>query len=101
MGGAMMVEFTTDDPISFNPFILEGELDIERKQTILSVIYTIYKENLSEMEKDVIAHSVTAFFESGQTNEFGYILEKSFNGYYEFCQSYIPNLVEEKSIHFS
>lgn len=101
MGGAMMVEFTTDNPISFNPFILEGELDIERKQTILSVIYTIYKENLSEMEKDVIAHSVTAFFESGQTNEFGYLFEKSFNGYYEFCQSYIPNLVEEKSIQFN
>ncbi|MBK5245516.1 MAG: TraG family conjugative transposon ATPase, partial [Eubacteriaceae bacterium] len=47
-GGAMMVEFTTENPISFNPFILEGELDIERKQTILSVLYTIYKENLSE-----------------------------------------------------
>jgi len=31
-GGAMMVEFTTENPISFNPFILEGELDIERKQ---------------------------------------------------------------------
>jgi conjugation system TraG family ATPase len=100
-GGAMMVEFTTDNPISFNPFILEGELDIERKQTILSVIYTIYKENLSEMEKDVIAHSVTAFFESDQTDEFGFLMERSFNGYYQFCQSYIPSLVEEKSIQFN
>ena len=93
-GGAMMVEFTTANPISFNPFILEGELDIERKQTILSVIYTIYKENLSEMEKDVIAHSLTAFFES-ESNE------RSFNGYYEFCQSYIPKLVQEQSIQFN
>lgn len=100
-GGAMMVEFTTDNPISFNPFILEGELDIERKQTILSVIYTIYKENLSEMEKDVIAHSVTAFFDSNQTDEFGFLLERSFNGYYQFCQSYIPNLVKEQSIQFN
>jgi len=94
-GGAMMVEFTTDNPISFNPFILEGELDIERKQTILSVIYTIYKENLSEMEKDVIAHSLTAFFESEK------IEERSFNGFYEFCQSYIPELVKEQSIQFN
>ena len=93
-GGAMMVEFTTEHPISFNPFILEGELDIERKQTILSVIYTIYKENLSEMEKDVIAHSVTAFFESDST-------DRSFNGYYEFCQNYIPALVKEQSIQFN
>lgn len=94
-GGAMMVEFTTENPISFNPFILEGELDIERKQTILSVIYTIYKENLSEMEKDVIAHSVTAFFEQDE------MAERSFNGYYEFCQNYIPNLVKKQSITFN
>ena len=93
-GGAMMVEFTTENPISFNPFILEGELDIERKQTILSVIYTIYKENLSEMEKDVIAHSVTAFFESDSP-------DRSFNGFFEFCQIYIPNLVKEQSIQFN
>lgn len=94
-GGAMMVEFTTENPISFNPFILEGELDIERKQTILSVIYTIYKENLSEMEKDVIAHSVTAFFDSDE------ITDRSFNGYYEFCRDYIPNLIREQSIQFN
>jgi conjugation system TraG family ATPase len=100
-GGAMMVEFTTENPISFNPFILEGELDIERKQTILSVIYTIYKENLSEMEKDVIAHSVTAFFESSQMAESDQIAERSFNGYFEFCQSYIPSLVKEQSIQFN
>jgi conjugation system TraG family ATPase len=93
-GGAMMVEFTTETPISFNPFILEGELDIERKQTILSVLYTIYKENLSEMEKDVIAHSLTEFFVAGSS-------ERSFNGFYEFCQSYIPKLVKEQSIQFN
>lgn len=94
-GGAMMVEFTTENPISFNPFILEGELDIERKQNILSVIYTIYKENLSEMEKDVIAHSVTAFFESEEVSE------RSFNGYYEFCKGYIPQLIEKQSVTFN
>jgi conjugation system TraG family ATPase len=93
-GGAMMVEFTTENPISFNPFILEGELDIERKQTILSVLYTIYKENLSEMEKDVIAHSLTEFFLAGSA-------ERSFNGFYEFCQNYIPRLVKEQSIQFN
>ncbi len=93
-GGAMMIEFTTENPISFNPFILEGELDIERKQTILSVIYTIYKENLSEMEKDVIAHSLTEFFSADSQ-------ERSFNGYYEYCQSYIPALVTEQSIQFN
>lgn len=94
-GGAMMVEFTAENPISFNPFILDGEPDIERKQTILSVIYTIYKENLSEMEKDVIAHALTAFFESEE------VTERSFNAYYEFCRAYIPALVKEQSIDFN
>ncbi|MDQ1769314.1 TraG family conjugative transposon ATPase [Labilibaculum sp. A4] len=93
-GGAMMVEFTTENPISFNPFVLEGELSVERKQTILSVIYTIYKEQLSDMEKDVIAHSVTDFLQTPG-------LERSFNGYYSFCRDYIPDLVEKQSLEFN
>ena len=93
-GGAMLVEFTTDQPISFNPFVVEGELNLERKQTILSVIYTIYKEGLSDMEKDVIAHSVMEFLKTPD-------LERSFNGYYQFCKEYIPNLVEEQSLEFN
>ena len=93
-GGAMMVEFTTEHPISFNPFVIDGELNVERKQTILSVIYTIYKEGLSDMEKDVIAHSVRDFL-----NTKG--LERSFNGYYRFSRDYIPDLVERQSLEFN
>jgi len=93
-GGAMMVEFTTDQPISFNPFVIEGELNVERKQTILSVIYTIYKEDLSDMEKDVIAHSVMDYLNTPE-------LERSFNGYYRFCMDYIPDLVERQSLEFN
>jgi len=93
-GGAMMVEFTTDQPISFNPFVIEGELSVERKQTILSVIYTIYKEDLSDMEKDVIAHSVSDYLNTPR-------LERSFNGYYRFSMDYIPDLVERQSLEFN
>lgn len=93
-GGALLVEFTTENPISFNPFVVEGELDLERRQTILSVIYTIYKEELTEMEKDVIAHSITEFFKTT-----GW--ERSFNGYYEFCKEFIPRLTDEQSIEFN
>jgi conjugation system TraG family ATPase len=46
------------------------------------------------MEKDVIAHSLTEFFSAGSA-------ERSFNGYYEYCQSYIPALVTEQSIQFN
>ncbi|MGE0021055.1 MAG: TraG family conjugative transposon ATPase [Draconibacterium sp.] len=93
-GGAMMVEFTTENPISFNPFVTDGELDIERRQTILSVLYTIYKAELSEMEKDVIAHAVTAFFKTPQQ-------EYSFNGFYRFCLEYVPALTEEQQLEFN
>ncbi|MDX9882637.1 MAG: TraG family conjugative transposon ATPase [Prolixibacteraceae bacterium] len=93
-GGAMMVEFTEENPVSFNPFVLTGEPDVEKRQTILSVIYTIYKENLSEMEKDVIAHSLSEFFKTEGP-------ERSFNGYYEFCREFIPALVKEQSLDFN
>ena len=93
-GGAMMVEFTEENPISFNPFVLAGKPDVEKKQTILSVIYTIYKENLSEMEKDVIAHSLTEFFKTDGP-------ERSFNGYYDFCRESIPALAKEQSLDFN
>ena len=92
-GGAMMVEFTTENPISFNPFVTDGELDIERRQTILSVLYTIYKTELSEMEKDVIAHAVTSFFKTPQQ-------EYSFNGFYRFCLDYIPALIDKQQLDF-
>ncbi|WP_159523557.1 TraG family conjugative transposon ATPase [Sunxiuqinia indica] len=93
-GGAMMVEFTPDRPISFNPFVLTGEPDVEQRQTILSVIFTIYKEHLSEMEKDVISHSLTGFFKTTGP-------ERSFNGYYEFCKEFIPTLVKKQSLTFN
>jgi len=93
-GGARLVEFTSENPISFNPFVTDGEMDLERRQTILSVIYTIYKENLTEMEKDVIAHSVTEFFKTDG-------LERSFNGYLRFCKEFIPKLIQEQSLEFN
>lgn len=93
-GGAMMVEFTQENPISFNPFVLTGEPDVERSQTILSVLYTIYKENLSEMEKDVIAIALSGFFKADDQ-------ERSFNGYYDFCKDFIPKLVNGQSLDFN
>jgi len=93
-GGARLVEFTSENPISFNPFVTDGEMDMERRQTILSVIYTIYKENLTEMEKDVIAHSITEFFKTVG-------LERSFNGYLRFCKGFIPKLIQEQSLEFN
>lgn len=93
-GGARLVEFTSKNPISFNPFVTDGEPDLERRQTILSVLYTIYKQDVTEMEKDVIAHSVTEFFQKNG-------LERSFNGYFRFCKEYIPTLIQEQSLEFN
>ena len=94
LGGAMMVEFTAEHPISFNPFVISGEPGPERRQTILSVICTIYRENMSEMEKDVIARAISAYF-AFETPE------RSFNGFYEFCRDYIPELVSEQKLAFN
>jgi len=93
-GGARLVEFSAEHPISFNPFVSDGEPDLERRQTILSVLYTIYKESLTGMEKDVIARSVSEFFKSEGA-------ERSFNGYYRFCKGFIPKLTEEQNLDFN
>lgn len=93
-GGARMIEFTEEQPISFNPFVIEGEADLEQRQTILSVIYTVYKPELSEIEKDVIAHALKQFFGTRG-------VERSFNGFYEFCREYIPQLVERQALEFN
>ncbi len=94
-GGAKLIEFSETNPISFNPFVVDGEPDIEKKQTILSVIYTIYKENLTEMEKDVIAFSVNRYFETNIKKK------RCFNSYYEFCKEIIPRLAKDESIEFN
>ncbi|WP_430811063.1 MULTISPECIES: TraG family conjugative transposon ATPase [unclassified Carboxylicivirga] len=93
-GGAMHVEFTEETPISFNPFVLTDGLSTERKQTILSVLYTIYKPNLSEIDKDVIAQSLTAYYKKHSNKH-------SFNSYYEFVQRWIPQLVKDKGLMFN
>ncbi len=94
-GGAMLVEFTDENPISFNPFMLGGGLlTSERKQTILSVLYTIYKPGLTEVEKDVIARSLTSFYKVKSDSH-------NFNAYYEFAQGWIPNLVKDKGLFFN
>ena len=94
-GGAKLVEFSETNPISFNPFVVDEEPDIEKKQTILSVIFTIYKENLTEMEKDVIAFSVNRYFETNIKKK------RCFNSYYEFCKEIIPRLAKDESIEFN
>ena len=93
-GGAMHVEFTEDSPISFNPFVLTDGLSTERKQTILSVLYTIYKPNLSEIDKDVIAQSLTAYYKKHDDNH-------SFNSYYEFIKQWVPDLVRKEGLMFN
>ena len=93
-GGAKLIEFTEDNPISFNPFAIAGEPDTEQRQTILSVLYTIYKENLSEMEKDVVARSLSEFFKDKEA-------KRSFNGYYDFCRAFIPALVKAQQLDFN
>jgi conjugation system TraG family ATPase len=94
-GGAKLIEFSETNPISFNPFVVDGEPDIEKKQTILSVIYTIYKESLTEIEKDVIAFSVNRYFETNIKKK------RSFDSYYEFCKEVIPRLAKDESIEFN
>jgi conjugation system TraG family ATPase len=90
----MHVEFTEETPITFNPFVLTDGLSTERKQTILSVLYTIYKPGLSEIDKDVIAQSLTAYYKTHSDKH-------SFNSYYEFIKQWVPDLVRKEGLIFN
>jgi len=81
-GGARMIEFTEYNPISFNPFLVEGDADLEHRHTILSVMYTVYKPALSDMDKDVIAHAPNPSFKPKQA-------DGPFNDLYESCRGSI------------
>jgi conjugation system TraG family ATPase len=74
--------------------VLTDGLSTERKQTILSVLYTIYKPNLSEIDKDVIVQSLTAYYKKHSENH-------SFNSYYEFIKQWVPDLVRKEGLLFN
>src|SRR5699024_11847725 len=97
------ITYQEDDPITMNPFaISQEELDIEKKDFLLSLIGIIWKGaggKVSQVEEDLIAYIISSYYNSyfqqqkenwSQTDSKYFIEKSSFDNFYEL--SYVEFL---------
>ena len=79
--------FSEKEPLEFNPFyITEGKLPENKKQTLLSLIFSLWKKNVGEETKDesaIISKSIDSFYQS-YFDPKGEVTNLSFNDFYEY-----------------
>ncbi len=91
------LEYKEDSPISFNPFyILKEDNNIEKRETLLTLIFTLWKKDASHATKEeerIIEQGLIQYYQwIEESNEF-----MCFNSFFEFMmQKYFPSLNENK-----
>jgi conjugation system TraG family ATPase len=94
------ITYTDKNPITMNPFrITEAEYNIEKKDFLCTLIGVTWKGaegNLSPVERDVIANVISAYYSQFFT-ENG---DLSFNTFYEFALTKVPEIKTEEKIVF-
>ncbi|UOE52579.1 TraG family conjugative transposon ATPase [Mucilaginibacter sp. SMC90] len=95
------ITYTDKKPITMNPFaITPDEYNIEKKDFLVTLICLLWKGaegHISQIERDVIAHTVSAYF------SYYFSLkspELNFNSFYEFALKKIPEIKKEEQIPF-
>jgi len=103
--GGVYLTFTTEDPISFNPFyVSQGEItvegkgkatknliNIEKKESLIELIFTLWKKDAGEETRDedaIIREGINEYYDYiDETNEF-----MCFNSYYKFMvEKFFPS----------
>lgn len=113
--GGTYLTFTTENPISFNPFYVQrgdleedendklkntstkNKINIEKKESLVKLIFTLWKKNAGEESKDedaIIRDAVNKYYDHiDQTNDF-----MDFNSFYRFMvDQFFPDLPEKKA----
>ena len=111
--GGEYITYQEDDPITMNPFaISQEELNIEKKDFLLSLIGIIWKGaggKVSQVEEDLIAYIISSYYNSyfqqqkenwSQTDSEYFIEQLSFDSFYEFSSVEIPKILKSKNISF-
>jgi conjugation system TraG family ATPase len=95
------ITYTDKKPITMNPFAISAEeYNIEKKDFLVTLISLLWKGaegQVSQVERDVISHTISAYF-SGKFVET--TPELSFNTFYEFALQKIPQVKQEEQIPF-
>jgi conjugation system TraG family ATPase len=101
--GGKYITYTTENPITTNPFaISREEYNIEKKDALLTLVSVLWKSaggRISQVEADVIATTLAAFYES-RFRESAPSNSMDFNSFYEFALEHIPQLIQKENIHF-
>ena len=94
------ITYTDEKPITMNPFqIRQDEYNIEKKDFLSTLIGLLWKGSdgtFSQVERDVIAHVISAYYEQYFANG----AELNFNSFYEFALHKIPEIKQEERIPF-
>ena len=89
--------YEESDPIAFNPFFVEdGVFDIEKKESIKTLILTLWKrddEPPTRAEEVALSNAVNLFLEKIRTNS---TVVPSFNIFYEFIRDEYQEILKTK-----
>ena len=91
--------YTEENPISFNPFYVEdGVFDIEKKESIKTVILTLWKredEAPTRAEEVALSNAVNLYIAHIKADRQA---KPSFNGFYEFVSGEYRKILSDKNI---
>lgn len=86
--------YSESNPISFNLFYLEGSLDIEKRESIKTLLLALWKkdsESFSRSEYVTLSNAVQGYYDTNRSFA-------CFNGFYEFLQTRFADRLNEEKI---
>ena len=99
--GGKYITYTDQKPITMNPFAIKvEEYNIEKKDFLVTLICLLWKGadgNISQVERDVISHTISAYFNEQFAGDNPAM---DFNSFYEFALIKIPQIKTEEQIPF-
>ena len=92
------ITYKENEPITFNPFFSEDGFDIEKKESIKTLITTLWKkddESATRSEEVALSNAINLYINKimRDTNDF-----PGFNGFYEFVSGEYRNILIEKKV---
>lgn len=89
--------YTPESPITFNPFYSENGFDIEKKESIKTLILTLWKredEPPSRSEEVALSDAVNLYINKLQSRD----CKPGFNTFYEFVRSEYRDILQKKEV---
>lgn len=92
------ITYKEDDPITFNPFFSENGFDIEKKESIKTLIMTLWKkdnEPATRSEDVALSNAINLYIHKIAQDKNSI---PGFNGFYEFVSGEYRHILTEKKV---